>query len=143
MAHKKAAGSTRLGRDSQAKRLGIKIYGDQPAKAGEIIVRQRGLPYHPGVNVARAGDDTLYALTDGLVHYRRRLVHEFTGRLVSRRFVDVVTGGSHIILDRKDASAAAPNQGSMPSGSRVPPSHKASAGHGKPGMTTTESEKAE
>ena len=89
MAHKKAAGSTRLGRDSQSKRLGIKIYGDQPAKAGEVIVRQRGLPYHPGLNVKRAGDDTLYALADGLVHYRSRKVHEFTGQLVNRRYVDV------------------------------------------------------
>lgn len=92
MAHKKAAGSTRLGRDSVAKRLGVKIYGDQPTKAGEVIVRQRGLQYHPGLNVKRAGDDTLYALTDGMVHFRHAQVKEFTGRLVNRRFVDVVTG---------------------------------------------------
>ena len=92
MAHKKAAGSTRLGRDSQSKRLGIKIYGDQPVKAGEVIVRQRGLPYHPGINVKRGGDDTLYALATGLVHYRSKQVHEFTGKLVNRRFVDVVSG---------------------------------------------------
>ena len=94
MAHKKAAGSTRLGRDSVAKRLGIKAYGDQPVKAGEVIVRQRGLPYHPGVNVRRAGDDTLYALASGLVHFRSRKVREFTGQLVNRRFVDVVTATS-------------------------------------------------
>ena len=90
MAHKKAAGSTRLGRDSQSKRLGIKIYGDQPALVGQVIVRQRGLQYHPGVNVKRAGDDTLFAMESGLVHYRSRKVREFTGRLVNRRFVDVV-----------------------------------------------------
>jgi large subunit ribosomal protein L27 len=91
MAHKKAAGSTRLGRDSQAKRLGIKIYGAQAVAAGQVIVRQRGTPYHSGRNVTRGADDTLYALTDGLVHFRRRKVHEFTGRLVNRRYVDVVT----------------------------------------------------
>jgi len=89
MAHKKAAGSTRLGRDSQSKRLGIKIYGDQPAFVGQVIVRQRGLQYHPGANVQRAADDTLFAMADGLVHYRSRKVREFTGRLVLRRFVDV------------------------------------------------------
>ncbi len=95
MAHKKAAGSTRLGRDSQAKRLGIKIYGDQPATAGQVIVRQRGSQYHPGVNVRRAGDDTLYAMVDGLVHFRHRKVNEFTGKLVSRRFVDVIGEANH------------------------------------------------
>lgn len=91
MAHKKAAGSTRLGRDSQAKRLGIKVYGAQAIGAGQVIVRQRGTPYHAGVNVVRAGDDTLYALTAGVVRFRARQVHEFTGRLVRRRYVDVVT----------------------------------------------------
>lgn len=90
MAHKKAAGSTRLGRDSQAKRLGIKIYGDQAANAGQVIVRQRGLQYHPGLNVRRAGDDTLYAVINGTVHFRSRKVQEFTGQLVDRRFVDVL-----------------------------------------------------
>lgn len=95
MAHKKAAGSTRLGRDSQPKRLGIKIYGDQLAKAGQVIVRQRGLEYHPGVNVKRAGDDTLYAMVDGLVAFRQRMVKEFTGRLVHRRFVDVIGAANH------------------------------------------------
>jgi ribosomal protein L27 len=59
-------------------------------KAGEVIVRQRGLPYHPGVNVKRAGDDTLYAMVTGLVHFRFKKVREFTGRLVNRRFVDVI-----------------------------------------------------
>lgn len=113
MAHKKAAGSTRLGRDSQAKRLGIKIYGDQPAKAGEVIVRQRGLQYHPGLNVKRAGDDTLYAMITGLVHFRARKVHEFTGKLVNRRYVDVVTTASPAIADRKVAVATAQDPESM------------------------------
>lgn len=90
MAHKKAAGSTRLGRDSQAKRLGIKIYGNQPAKAGDVILRQRGTQYHPGNLVKRGGDDTLYALANGLVNYRFRKVYEFTGRLVNRRYVNIL-----------------------------------------------------
>lgn len=107
MAHKKAAGSTRLGRDSQAKRLGIKIYGDQPALTGQIIVRQRGLQYHPGTNVERGGDDTLFALADGLVRFRSRKVREFTGRLVNRRFVDVVsaTPAAEVKAQAKPAKA--------------------------------------
>lgn len=95
MAHKKAAGSTRLGRDSQAKRLGIKIYGAQPTRAGEVLVRQRGLQYHPGINVRRAGDDTLYAVTTGTVQFRSRKVRAFTGQLVNRRFVDVIGVANH------------------------------------------------
>lgn len=70
MAHKKGGGSTRNGRDSQAKRLGVKVYGGQVVLAGNIIVRQRGTRIHPGVNVARAGDDSLFALTDGVLQYR-------------------------------------------------------------------------
>jgi len=67
MAHKKAGGSTRNGRDSQSKRLGVKRYGGQVVRAGSILVRQRGTRVHPGVNVARGGDDTLFAKVDGTV----------------------------------------------------------------------------
>ena len=67
MAHKKAGGSTRNGRDSQSKRLGVKRYGGQAVRAGNILVRQRGTAVHPGVNVARGGDDTLFAKVDGTV----------------------------------------------------------------------------
>jgi large subunit ribosomal protein L27 len=67
MAHKKAGGSTRNGRDSQSKRLGVKRYGGQVVKAGNILVRQRGTRVHPGVNVAKGGDDTLFAKIDGTV----------------------------------------------------------------------------
>ena len=67
MAHKKAGGSTRNGRDSQSKRLGVKRYGGQVVKAGNILIRQRGTRVHPGVNVARGGDDTLFAKIDGTV----------------------------------------------------------------------------
>ncbi len=69
MAHKKAGGSTRNGRDSNAKRLGVKVYGGEAILAGGIIVRQRGTKVHPGVNVGRGGDDTLFAKTDGFVQF--------------------------------------------------------------------------
>lgn len=72
MAHKKGVGSTRNGRDSQAKRLGVKIFGGQIVKAGNIIVRQRGTRFHPGLNVGRGGDDTLFALIDGIVKFERK-----------------------------------------------------------------------
>ena len=69
MAHKKAGGSTRNGRDSESKRLGVKMYGGQVIKPGNIIVRQRGTHFHPGVNVGRGGDDTLFALAAGAVQF--------------------------------------------------------------------------
>lgn len=69
MAHKKAAGSTRNGRDSKAKRLGVKRFGGQQVKAGNILVRQRGTRFHPGVNVGIGKDDTLYAKADGSVAF--------------------------------------------------------------------------
>ena len=67
MAHKKGASSSRNGRDSNAQRLGVKRFGGQVVKAGEIIVRQRGTHFHPGVNVGRGGDDTLFATAAGAV----------------------------------------------------------------------------
>jgi large subunit ribosomal protein L27 len=69
MAHKKGASSSRNGRDSNAKRLGVKRFGGQVVNAGEILVRQRGTKFHPGVNVGRGGDDTLFALTAGEVEF--------------------------------------------------------------------------
>lgn len=69
MAHKKGGGSTRNGRDSQPKRLGVKCYGGEAVICGNIIVRQRGTRIHPGVNVLRSGDDSLYAVTDGIVRF--------------------------------------------------------------------------
>ena len=69
MAHKKGASSTSNGRDSNAKRLGVKRYGGQVVNAGEIIVRQRGTHFHPGFNVGRGGDDTLFALQAGEVQF--------------------------------------------------------------------------
>ncbi|MCU1681199.1 MAG: ribosomal protein [Amycolatopsis sp.] len=69
MAHKKGASSSRNGRDSNAQRLGVKRFGGQAVNAGEILIRQRGTKFHPGVNVGRGGDDTLFALTAGVVEF--------------------------------------------------------------------------
>lgn len=71
MAHKKGAGSSRNGRDSESKRLGVKIYGGQQAIAGNIIVRQRGTVHHPGKNVGMGRDHTLFALIDGMVTFKK------------------------------------------------------------------------
>ena len=84
MAHKKAGGSTRNGRDSNAKRLGVKVFGGQAINAGGIIVRQRGTQFHPGVNVGLGKDHTLFAKADGFVKF------EVTGEF-NRRFVSIVT----------------------------------------------------
>lgn len=78
MAHKKGLGSTRNGRDSHAKRLGVKMFAGQQIKTGQIIVRQRGTKFHPGENVGRGKDDTLFALCDGTLEFTRgvkRRVH--------------------------------------------------------------------
>ncbi len=79
MSHKKAGGSTKLGRDSQGQRLGVKLYGGQFAKAGAIILRQRGTRVWPGENVMRAHDDTLMALAAGIVKFTQRSKMDFTG----------------------------------------------------------------
>jgi large subunit ribosomal protein L27 len=71
MAHKKGVGSSRNGRESHSKRLGIKIFGGQPAKSGAIIVRQRGTQHHPGLNVGIGKDHTLFALIDGTVSFKK------------------------------------------------------------------------
>jgi large subunit ribosomal protein L27 len=72
MAHKKGAGSSRNGRDSESKRLGVKLFGGQVAKAGSIIVRQRGTKHYPGNNVGIGKDHTLFALTEGEVEFKRK-----------------------------------------------------------------------
>lgn len=83
MAHKKAGGSTRNGRDSESKRLGIKIYGGQQANPGAIIVRQRGTRFHPGVNVGLGRDHTLFAKSGGVVEFTVKGPH-------NRKYVNVV-----------------------------------------------------
>ncbi len=72
MAHKKGVGSSRNGRDSNPKRLGIKKYAGQFVRAGNILVRQRGTKFHPGFNVKKGGDDTLFSLIDGVVKFERK-----------------------------------------------------------------------
>jgi large subunit ribosomal protein L27 len=72
MAHKKGQGSSRNGRESNAQRLGVKVYGGGKVKAGSVIVRQRGTRYHPGRNVGRGKDDTLFALAEGVVKFDRQ-----------------------------------------------------------------------
>ncbi|MQA14241.1 MAG: 50S ribosomal protein L27 [Pseudonocardiaceae bacterium] len=83
MAHKKGASSSRNGRDSNAQRLGVKRFGGQAVNAGEILVRQRGTKFHPGVNVGRGGDDTLFALETGAVAF---------GTKRGRKTVNIVPG---------------------------------------------------
>ncbi|MBN2654416.1 MAG: 50S ribosomal protein L27 [Nitrospirae bacterium] len=72
MAHKKGVGSSRNGRDSESKRLGVKRFGGQAVTAGSILVRQRGTKFHPGSNVGKGSDDTLFALIDGVVKFERK-----------------------------------------------------------------------
>ena len=72
MAHKKGVGSSRNGRDSSSKRLGVKMFGGQFVKSGNILIRQRGTKFHPGINVKRGGDDTLFSIVDGYVKFETR-----------------------------------------------------------------------
>jgi len=72
MAHKKGAGSSRNGRESESKRLGVKLFGGQTAKAGNIIIRQRGTKHYPGLNVGIGKDHTLFALIDGTIEFKRK-----------------------------------------------------------------------
>ena len=90
MAHKKAGGSTSLGRDSVAKRLGVKLFEGQFAKIGSILIRQRGSKFRPGKNVMQGGDDTLFANAEGIVHFTTKKVREFHGALESANFVHVI-----------------------------------------------------
>ena len=82
MAHKKGGGSTKNGRDSESQRLGIKRSGGQLVKAGEIIVRQRGTKFHPGINVGKGKDDTLFAKAAGMVMFKRK---------ANRKYVNIET----------------------------------------------------
>lgn len=93
MAHKKAGGSTSLGRDSQSKRLGVKLFEGQYAKPGAIIIRQRGTKFHAGKNVMKGGDDTLFASALGVVHFTRKKVRKFNGTLIASNFVHVLPDG--------------------------------------------------
>ena len=88
MAHTKAKGSTKLGRESESKRLGVKRFDGQVVKPGEIIIRQRGTKYHPGTNVKRGEDDTLYSKVLGTVKFLTKMKTSFDG---TRKSIKVVT----------------------------------------------------
>lgn len=89
MSHKKAGGSTRLGRDSNAQRLGVKLHDGQVATKGAIIVRQRGTRFHPGKNVLKGKDDTIFAAAEGKVKFSEKKRLRFDGSLKSAKFVSV------------------------------------------------------
>lgn len=90
MAHKKAGGSTRNGRDSKSKRLGVKLSDGQFAKSGAIIIRQRGTKYHPGENVKIGKDDTIFATAQGLVKFTTKKLMKFNSKLKENKIVNVV-----------------------------------------------------
>ncbi|MFT4600996.1 MAG: large subunit ribosomal protein L27 [Arenicella sp.] len=100
MAHKKGAGSSKNGRESESKRLGVKIFGGQAALAGNIIVRQRGTKHHVGNNVGIGKDHTLYALVDGLVEFRKKRNN--------RSFVSIVPFETEVVKKAAPKKAAAP-----------------------------------
>ena len=89
MAHTKAKSTSKLGRDSNAQRLGVKVFGGQKIQAGEIIVRQRGSKYYSGEGVARGNDDTIYAKKDGVVTFTKEKIKKFTGRKIDKAVVSV------------------------------------------------------
>ena len=90
MAHKKAGGSTSLGRDSHGQRLGIKLYAGERVRPGMIIVRQRGTKVRPGTNVAIGTDDTLFSMATGVVKFTEKKVRRFTGAFKKVKFANVV-----------------------------------------------------
>ncbi len=98
MAHKKGVGSSKNGRDSESKRLGVKLFGGQKCVAGNILVRQRGTRHHPGLNVGMGKDHTLYALKDGVVKFKR-------GRR-DRSTVSVLTEDLQVLMDRMPIAEA-------------------------------------
>jgi large subunit ribosomal protein L27 len=91
MAHTKAKGSSKLGRDSRSKRLGVKLFGGEKVAAGAIILRQRGSKYYSGEGTAMAADDTLYAKKAGKVQFDKKKISRFTGRKISKTVVSVLS----------------------------------------------------
>ena len=125
MAHKKGVGSTDNGRDSNSKRLGVKIFGGEAVRAGNIIVRQRGTKFHPGNGVGMGKDFTLFALSDGVVHFK-------TGRK-NRTFVNILTGEEVVAAPpvqakaKPDPKPAAPVKESAPAKDTPAPAEAAAA----------------
>ncbi len=89
MAHTKAKGTSKLGRDSNSKRLGVKVHGGQKINSGMIIIRQRGSKYYAGEGVAKGADDTLYAKKEGRVNFTKSRIEKFTGKKVLKTFVSI------------------------------------------------------
>lgn len=90
MAHTKAKGTSKLGRDSNAQRLGVKLFGGQKVRSGMVIIRQRGTKYHLGENVKKGSDDTIFALANGVVKFFSRKRRKFNNRLINCTFVSVL-----------------------------------------------------
>ncbi|MCL5795123.1 MAG: 50S ribosomal protein L27 [Patescibacteria group bacterium] len=91
MAHTKAKGSTNLGRDSVAKRLGVKKFGGEKVKTGEIIIRQRGTKFYPGKNVKVGKDHTIYAMINGVVEFKKMKIKKFNAQLITQQVVSVLS----------------------------------------------------
>lgn len=119
MAHKKGVGSSKNGRDSHSKRLGVKLFGGQSAIAGNIIIRQRGTKHHPGKNVGLGKDFTLFALVDGTVKFR-------PGR-DSRSYVDIIPAGPSAVTTTAITPAAQPSRTEAPVPQQVNPAPTAAA----------------
>ena len=90
MAHTKAKGSTKLGRESESKRLGVKLFAGEKANPGDIIIRQRGTKYYPGLNVRIGGDDTIYAVKSGVVKFADKRKTHYDGKRKTVKIVNVV-----------------------------------------------------
>ncbi len=129
MAHKKGAGSTKNGRDSHSQRLGVKIYGGQLAIAGNIIIRQRGTQFHPGLNVGLGKDHTIFALTDGVVDFKR-------GRK-DRNYVSILPFATEAEVATIAAPAPAP---SAPKAAKAPEAPEAPATPQAPEAAAPEAE---
>ncbi len=97
MAHKKAAGSTSLGRESESKRLGVKLSDGEYAKIGSIIIRQRGTKYHPGLNVSKGKDDTLFAAKAGFVYFTSKKLRKFDNSLQDSKIVSVLPTAKPVV----------------------------------------------
>ncbi len=91
MAHTKAGRSTRLGRDSQSKRLGVKKFGGERVKSGNILIRQRGSKWDAGKNTSVGSDDTIFATTDGVIKFEQKAKTTFTGKKIRKTIINVVT----------------------------------------------------
>lgn len=124
MAHTKAKGTTKLGRDSASQRLGVKIFGGSPIKCGQIIIRQRGTKYLPGEGVKRGNDDTLYAVKDGVVKFVETRYTNFTGNKQIKQVVKVITRDAVIPPIVKQDATAKPQEPITKNAKRITTTNK-------------------